>query len=232
MFAVSPRNSIDIGCRRRNHVCYHLALVVLIAGAVPGASIGRAETLSPKKAFFMSLLIPGWGQHALEMNGRATTFASIEAVSWLCFAGMTAMRDIYRDDYRAYASSVAGANVAEKDRTYFNDLSFYDTRIQHNQAALTFDQMDQGGPILYGVEDDWQWPTQASRQRFRDRFNDAKKMDQRLEYLVLAISLNHLASAIDAAKSAGRRDASATEHANVSFVPIRGGGGKMVVSFR
>jgi hypothetical protein len=221
----------SVRSRHQRGPVWHCKLILaIVVGMSATASPVRSEEPTPRRAFFMSLLLPGWGQHALGEKGRSATFLGIEAISWLGFAGIQTMRGIYEDDYRAYAASVAGADLAGKDRTYFDDLSFYDTRVEHNQAALVSDQMDDGGPVLYGATDDWQWPTHEDRQRYRGRYNSARRMDQRLDYILLAISLNHLASAVDAAKIAGRH---ATERqVDIRFVPIYGGGGKMVVSFR
>lgn len=179
----------------RGNVLRTLAVVLIIASSAPAAP-------SPTRVFFMSLLLPGWGQKAVGTPHRAAAFASVEGTLLLGWIGFATMRGVYQDDYRGFAASVAGANVEGKGKQYFSDLAFYDTRLQHNQVALAFDQPE---PVLYPVQDDWQWPTTADRLRYRHQFNRAKTMDQRVNYVLFAVSLNHLASAIDAAKQAGKR---------------------------
>ena len=171
----------------------------------------------------MSLLLPGWGQVAVGAPRRAALFGSLEGGLLLAALGFRTMRGIYEDDYRSFAASVAGANVAGKGRQYFADLAFYETRLQHNQVALAYDQPN---PALYPVEDDWQWPTTADRLRYRQRFNDAKTMDQRVGYVLFAVSINHLASAIDAARQAQKRqrgEKSGQQTSRLYVAPLPGG---------
>ena len=186
--------------------------------AASPAKASRSDP-SPRGAFLRSLLVPGWGQLAVGTPKRAAVFAIIEGALWMGTAGFYTMRGIYGDDYRACAASVAGANVEGKGSQYFNDLAFYDTRAQHNQTAAVYDESD---PELYGVEDDWQWPSTSDRQRYRSRLNDWKTMKQRMAYAVGLIALNHLASAIDAGKTTARRQSPTA----VSLVaaPLKGGG--------
>jgi len=201
-----------------------LALAAWIAvGTCPaGAASTKQARPGPRRAFLMSLLVPGWGQHALDHDRRAALFISFEGGFWFGALGMRAIHGIYEDDYRAFAASTAGARVEGKGRTYFNDLAFYDTRELHNQAALVFSQPNL---ILYGIEDDWQWPTTAERMEFRHRLNRARLMDRRLDYVLLAITLNHLASAIDAAKLAGRATRAGSGNAmNLRIEPMPDGG--------
>ena len=188
----------------------------------PGAAGGP----SAAGAFFRSLLVPGWGQYAQGTPGRAAVFGVIEGVLLLGASGHYAMHTIYRDDYRALAESVAGANIRDKDIQYFNDMAFYESRLRHNQLAYT---QDHGEPELYGVADDWQWPSDAERLRYRSRLNDSKTMKQRFNYAIAIISLNHLASAIDAAKRASGRAVEQTP--DVGFVPSHDGGARAVLTW-
>jgi len=204
---------------------------VLLVSVGFGASSVEAGT-SPRRAFFMSLLLPGWGQASLGTPRRAAVFASVEGVLLLSGIGFRSMRGIYEDDYRAFAASVAGANVHRtsshgNDRTYFSDLAFYDTRTQHNQVALAFEQPE---PKLYPIEDDWQWPTTEDRLRYRHQFNRAKTMDQCVSYVLFAVSLNHLASAIDAARQASKQrkaERTTPSEAGLRVIPLPEGGGKV-----
>lgn len=188
-----------------------------------------ADAVSPAGAFFRSLIVPGWGQYALGKTDRALLFGGTEAALWLGVGWMSHLESTYTDDYRGYATAVAGANVAGKSRDYFDDLAFYDSRTLHNQVARVDDQPD---PFLYSVEDDWQWPTAEDRLRFRSRYNDAKKMNRNIDYTVLVITLNHLASAIDAAKTGSRLRSAASESSRVGFLPTYDGGMRMVLSYR
>lgn len=176
------------------------------------ACVAPAQAVSPRGAFFRSLLLPGWGQLAIDAPKRAAVFAAAEGALLAGAAGTAIMGNIYRDDYRALAAAVAGANLAGKGDGYFSDLAFYETRAHHNQAALIYDQPD---PTLYAPEDDWQWPSTDDRMTYRRYWNRSRAMGQRLDYVLFAVSLNHLASAVDAAKQASRRNPGTSAWQNV-----------------
>ena len=209
-------------CRVTGRIPTGFLLVWMLA---PMLAAPPAHAVSPRKAFFMSLAVPGWGQYATGHPRRAAVYGAIEASGWLGVGGMRRFESIYADDYRAFAASVAGANVDGQPRTYFDDLAFYETRTLHNQVARVDDQPE---PELYGVEDDWQWPTTADRRRFRAVYNDAKRMDRNVSYALLVITLNHIASAIDAAKVASRSRTGVDEQsgngARFGFEPAPDGG--------
>lgn len=188
-----------------------------------------ADAVSPAGAFFRSLVVPGWGQYALGKTNRALVFSGTEAALWLGVGWMNHLESAYQDDYRGYATAMAGANVVGKSRSYFDDLAFYDSRTLHNQVARVDDQPD---PFLYSVEDDWQWPSTDDRLRFRSRYNDAKTMNRNIDYTILIVTLNHLASAIDAAKTGSRLRNAASESSHVGFHPTHDGGVRMVLSCR
>ncbi len=220
-------------CRGFGRLRAGILLASILATALsapPAHAVSPARGVSPRRAFFMSLVVPGWGQYAAGHTRRAAVYGAIEASGWLSVGGMRRYESIYTDDYRALAASVAGANVDGQPRTYFDDLAFYETRTLHNQVARVDEQPE---PDLYGVEDDWQWPTTADRQRFRDVYNDAKMMDRNVSYALLAVTLNHIASAIDAAKlaSRARRGTSARNGSGTQFgFAASHNGGRLVCS--
>jgi hypothetical protein len=181
---------------------------IVLCGATLAVLWSAAGAATPAGAFFRSLVVPGWGQIAVGAPRRAVVFGSIEGALLAGAYGVGTMRGIYRDDYLALARSVAGADITGKGDDFFSDLAFYETRAHHNQAALVFDQPT---PMLYGSEDDWQWPTTADRMNYRQQWNRSRSMNQRLDYLFFAVSLNHLASAVDAAKQASRLRESLSE---------------------
>ena len=201
------------------------ALLVVMA-----ASVASAGTPSPKGAFFRSLLVPGWGQVALGAGSRAAIYGGVELSAWVLVGGFTAMKHSYRDDYRGLARSIAGANTLNQPMSYYNDLAFYETRVEHNQWAIVNDDE----PQFYGAGDDWQWPSPDDRQRYRDRLNASKSMDQAVSYVLGCIAVNHLVSAVDAAKSASRirADETAQARSSVRFaaVPTPGGGAAVLLT--
>ena len=87
-----------------------------------GAALAVAPpTMAPKnrgKAFFMSLLVPGWGQHYAGATKKRNAFLGLEVGMWLTYGGLKGFSAWRQQDYEAYAATHAGVNLEGKN----NDL--------------------------------------------------------------------------------------------------------------
>ena len=159
-----------------------------------------------KRAFWYSLLIPGWGQRHLQLDSSARRFMTAEAGLWAASLGMRGVESIRRDTYRTYAATHASAVPSGgKERQYFDDLGFYDSRSAHNQLALIEDGPD---AELYpeAAEFFWEWDATSSRERFRELRNSAQTADRQALFVTGIILANHLVSAIHAGRAGSRVD--------------------------
>ncbi len=157
------------------------------------------QTEAAARAFWYSLLIPGWGQRHLGQHRSAARFAVAEAGLWASYFGLRHVADIRGDTYRTHAAARAGAAPSHKDRQYFDDLGFYASRSDHNRLALVSDGAD---AELYPTSAQffWEWDSEGSRQRYRELRNSAQTADRQAVFATGLLLANHLIAAIHAAR--------------------------------
>ena len=173
------------------------------------ASAGWARGASPQGAFFRSLLVPGWGQQYVGRPAAAGRFAAAELVFWGGFAGCGRLSDIRRDDYRTYAALHAGARTTGQKASFFEDLGFYQSTLEHDLYA----RLTEGpAPDVYpeGPAYQWDWDTEASRLHYRGLRSGAERARRGAVYSMGLVAANHLVSAIHAARAATRTTTATT----------------------
>ena len=158
------------------------------------------EAQAAGSEFWMSLLVPGWGQL---QSGRPTSgsrFMATELALWGGYLGFKRLADSRQVNYETYAAEHASAQPDGKDGQYFDDLTFYESRHQHNQFAHVDD-----GPDAEIYPDTasffWEWDDEASRERYRGLRNSAETADRNAVYITGLVVFNHVAAAIHAARS-------------------------------
>ena len=180
-----------------------LAILLLLLWLPECASAGKAQG-----AFWRSLLVPGWGQHYA--TGEGGRFFAAELAFWGGYFGFERLEAIRRDQFRAYAAEHAGAQPAGKGGEYFDDLGFYQSRLEHNQFARYED-----GPnaTLYPLSRDsfWEWDQDPSRERYRALRNSSTTAGRQAVFMTGLVVVNHLVSAIHAARVAGGAGEARTE---------------------
>ena len=160
-------------------------------------SLGEAP--SGKKAFWRSLLVPGWGQRYAGGSTSAVRFLTL----WGGYFGFQRLGEVREDDFRSYAAEHAGARMEGKDDRFLDDLGFYESWLQHDQFA----RYEEGpNAMLYpeGAGYFWEWDGEASRRRYRELRNSSENAGRQALYMTGLVVANHLISAIHAARSAGR----------------------------
>ena len=188
---------------RRIMVC--LLMVGLLAAGIGAGSAGAQEKAggvgkSGKKAFLLSLLIPGAGQYYVGEKGWARAFLLSEGMLWLGYAGFREYESLRENDYRVFASVHARVDPKGKDAAFFDDVGFYDSVYERNRVI----RWEEGSKARLYAERPraaWEWDSEASRLRFRSLRSSSIQARQRSLYVAGAIMLNHVMSAIHAARS-------------------------------
>ena len=172
------------------------ALCILLAGPA------RSEAKSARRAFFSSLLIPGWGQYYGGNGTSAARFLMLELGLWGGYFAFQQLGNIRRDHYRTYAADRAGARPAGKGKQYLDDLGFYASSLEHNQFARREDGIE---AELYPHAPDyfWEWESEAARQRYRKLRNDGEIAKRQALFATGLVVVNHLFAAIHAARGVG-----------------------------
>lgn len=151
-------------------------------------------------AALYSLLLPGMGELYAENFGSGKFFLAAEGVLWLGYAGLEMYGNAVRDDARAFAASRAGVNPAGKDDQFWVDIgNFTDTQSYNEKKAR-----DRAADRLYDPNAGylWKWDSDASRATFKNDRIASENLYNNQKFVVVAVLINHVASAINAARAA------------------------------
>ena len=196
------------------------SILFMLCMIVPVDAVS-AEGKSPRKAFFLSLLLPGLGEYYAGSLSRAKIFLGAEAGIWASFGVFRAYESLRATDARLFAAAHAGARAVPPFSLsagtsageryaldFLHDLEFYQSRDEFNRYARW-----RSGPnaAVYPETDKWQWEwkSETDRLRYRGLRNSERKARQRSFYAVGVVLFNRLISGIDAARIA--RQAYGTE---------------------
>ena len=151
-------------------------------------------------AAMYSLLVPGMGELYTGAFSTGKYFMIAEGVLWLTYATFEVYGNSLRDDSRAYATTHAGITLDGKSDQFFIDIGDYSNLSRYNEAQLR----NRAPENLYDPHAGyaWQWDADASRLSYRDQRIASENMYNDRRFVVGAILINHLASAIHAARSA------------------------------
>ena len=186
-----------------------VALSIGLLSVTTGADAADTERqTSPRRAFWSSLLIPGLGQLNAGASSSGVRFFAADVALWAGFFGLQRLSNVRREHYRTFAADHAGARPQGKNRQYFDDLGFYDSRLEHNQFAR---REDGAVAQLYadGTEFDWQWEDEVSRRQYRILRNDSESAGRQALFTTGLMVVNHLAAAIHAVRIARQAKVSA-----------------------
>ncbi len=173
-----------------------------------------APRKSIKKAFFLSLLVPGVGEHYVGQRGYTKGFLASEALIW-SFALLSRYQGrLWKDDYITFAAVHAGANPQRRDDGYYKDIyewpnSYWYNEYQWVEARDLYpdDPAAQAAYVadrLYSEADAWEWRDYQEWERFRSLRVKSESAYRRFTYAVGAVLLNHGLSAVNAARLAKR----------------------------
>ncbi len=173
---------------------------------------------SPKKAFLLSLLLPGAGQYYNDAKTKAKIFAGSEASLWVAFFAFRTVGSWKKNDYKNYAVEHAGIVPEGKDDNYYERLTYYDNRDQYNQFTRLFNGPE--API-YPETDywNWEWDSIDSRSEYRDLRNQSKNAYRRSLYMLGLAGLNRIISAVDAFRDAKKFNRKKVFEAQISLHP-------------
>ena len=163
---------------------------LIITFILYSVAMGKTFELNP---VLKSSLIPGWGEAVLENNKRARLFSSIELSLWTaCLATYTAS---YHQmlQYQSFAVEHAGVDADNKDHKYWVDIGNYIDIDQHNSEHLRWRYLDE----IYDESNRWLWDNKNNMKNFESMRIRSDMLAKTGEYVIGAIIMNHLLSAID-----------------------------------
>ena len=200
------------GKDRDNHSAFPLQLSIplmaqQVVGDQPSAGVEQdamssSRQVVPFRAFLQSLLIPGWGQRYV---GEGTSMGTVHFVTdvalWGAVAGFHAYGTWKKDAYKTYAATHSSITSGGKDHQFYVDIGNFHNRDQYNEQQRRDRDFDE----LYLSDDDWwEWDSNPNRLRFkRLRIQSDNALNNRY-YVIGAIFLNHVFSAIHASRQASK----------------------------
>jgi TM2 domain-containing membrane protein YozV len=175
----------------------------LLAQAGPG---GRK---SPALAVLYSLLLPGMGELYTGEYGSGKYFTMVEGALVVTLISVDRYANWLKDDSRQFAVIHARTTAEGKGDQYFSDIGDFQSVYDFNEAILR----DRKPEKVYDPNSSfyWSWDSPANREQYRsirvrsdDRFNDTR-------FIVAAMAVNHIISAINAARLVFRHNRNVEE---------------------
>ena len=148
------------------------------------------------KAFFKSLLVPGWGQYVQGRKRLATVYFVGEI---LLIASMIMERTYagwLEDEYVKFAAQHAGVSGDKSHGHYVDIGNWMDTR-SFNERRLRDRQYDR---LYTNPRMTWSWDSDQNRREFKATRLASDHARQRGLLLVGGIFLNHMISGIEASR--------------------------------
>ncbi|MCL4539196.1 MAG: hypothetical protein M1378_06290 [Bacteroidetes bacterium] len=169
------------------------------------------ERKSPALAALASFMVPGLGElYAGRYDvGKYSTIAEVSL--WVFYTATQLYSNQVRNDAINYAKIYAGADVSGKSSQFFVNIgNFLNTQDYNIKKIHDGDY----GNLYSSASYQWQWQSDAERGRFKALRIKADEYLNYGRYTAAVIILNHLVSAIDAARLTANFNASATSSLN------------------
>ncbi len=155
---------------------------------------------SPGLAAIYSLLLPGMGELYAEGFQSGKYFTIAEGALWLTYAALDVHGNSLQDDARSLAVARADANIAGKPDQFFVDIGNFVDIYEYNEKQLRDREQEKVYDPNAGYY--WRWESDDLRSQYREQRIDAENAFNNRKFVVAAIIVNHVASAINAARSA------------------------------
>ncbi len=165
------------------------------------STIVVGEKKSTGLAALYSLLLPGMGEvYTGSFSSSGKYFLLAEGILWLTYAAFDVYANSLRDDARTFSATYAGVNLAGKNDQFFVDVGNFNSVDEYNRKKLQDRQPEKLYDPAAGYG--WQWDSDASRKTFDARRVSAEQMYNNQKFVIAAVLVNHLASAINAGRAA------------------------------
>ncbi len=155
-------------------------------------------------AIIYSLLLPGMGElYAGDYSlGQYLTIA--DGIFWGSLFGFNIYGNRMEDNYKSFAKSVGGANVASKDDKFFADMGNYLDIDQYNRRQ----KLDRNFAELYADNEryNWKWDSQSQRREYRRMWKSSENAFNNVRFAAGALILNRIASIINAVRLVSRHN--------------------------
>lgn len=201
VFAVEPPQRLPSRFDTQLHL---FSVNPALQQALQASSAQNDEARRGKKsaglAAIYSLIIPGAGELYADDFGSGKYFMIAEGALWLTYTVFNVYGNALQDDARSLAVARAGVNLQGKEDQFFIDIGNFLDINEYNEKQLR----DREEEKLYDARAGygWRWENDELRALYRAQRIDAENMFNNRKFIVAAVIVNHVASAINAARSA------------------------------
>jgi hypothetical protein len=143
-----------------------------------------------------SFLLPGMGELYADSYSSGKYFTIAEGALWGVFIGMNIYGNWQVDRYKSFAVSKAGITTDSKDEEYYSIISQYQSiEVYNDEKALEREFGE-----MYSGRFFWKWNSQQDREEYRSLWLSSEQTFNDVRFVVGAMLLNRLASAINAVR--------------------------------
>ncbi len=184
-----------------------------------GPSGGAGDVKNPMVAFFLSCVIPGWGEVYAGDTTRGRWFMASEAAIWAGYGTFRIQESLRTDDYEEFAQVFAGAATGA-DSDYLSHMgdyirsegdNSYNQSVRREARSLFPDDLEAQAAYLaengYYGDLAWDWGSKDRFYEYRELRLAASRSDRNAFYMTGLALLNRALSAIDSAWMARRHNA-------------------------
>jgi hypothetical protein len=174
-----------------------------------GLQESESATKSVGLAAIYSLLLPGMGELYADDFASGKYFLIAEGALWLTYVVFDMYGNSLRDDARVFSIANAGVDPAGKDDQFYVNIGNFLNTSAYNDKKLR----DREPDLLYlpNTGYDWQWNSEEARALYRDQRISSENVFNNRKFVVAAVIVNHVLSAINAGRSALRHNAQLEE---------------------
>lgn len=178
---------------------------------------------SPRKAAFLSVLLPGTGELYAGGPRSGRFFLFTEGLFWTGLLAFKKLNTTRERTFKSFAAAHAGAPVEDKPSSYFDELVSFRSIYDRNIRARFLE--GEGAALRPETPDNtWEWDSEASREKFRRLRSKATWARTRSLVFTGALIFNRFASAINAAYIAQK-----TLPVEISVMPQPHGGARALL---
>lgn len=160
-----------------------------------------SEKKSKVLAAFYSFLLPGMGELYAGNYSSGKYFTIAEAGLWGIYGGMNYYASWQEDNYKEFAQVHGSVAIDGKDEDYFANIGVYKNIEQYNDDMASRRRFED----MYSAETHyWSWEDGTSlREDYRSQWKSSETAYDNLQFVVGAMILNRLVSAINAVRQVG-----------------------------
>jgi hypothetical protein len=183
---------------------------------VPSGALGAERA----RILLRSLTLPGWGQATLGRRTSAIFFGLTETAIWGTFTAFRIQVAMREDAFLRTARLHAGIDLRGRDEEWRRIVGGYGSSDEYNLLVVARDAAnlylsDPAAPDYVGYRayleehrlkgaDTWNWSSAEVQRGYRDLRKNAQRAAQRANTALAVAVVNRIASALHAARVAGR----------------------------